>query len=170
MRKLTLLLSVWMYCLISTAQSYSINVDEALVEFNYVSEETTGKIKGVSGEIKFNPNNLSDFKFEGKAHISSINTSNNMRDKHLNSSDYFNTKLYPYITFSAKSLEKKESYFLLTGNMTIKDIVQEESIKFTFEDGVFIGRCVIYSNDYQVHEQKNREKSKILVKINVPIL
>ena len=88
----------------------------------------------------------------------------------LNSSDYFNTKLYPYITFSAKSLEKKESYFLLTGNMTIKDIVKQEAIKFTFEDGVFIGRCVIYSNDYQVHEQKNREKSKILVKINVPIL
>ena len=161
---------MWIWCLISTAQSYSINVDEALVEFNYVSEETTGKIKGVSGEIKFDPNNLSDFKFEGKAHISSINTSNNMRDKHLNSSDYFNTKLYPYITFSAKSLEKKESYFLLTGNMTIKDIVKEEAIIFTFENGIFVGRCVIYSNDYQVHEQKTREKSKILVKINVPIL
>ena len=161
---------MWIWCLISTAQSYSINVDEALVEFNYISEETTGKIKGVSGEIKFDPNNLSDFKFDGKAHISSINTSNNMRDKHLNSSDYFNTKLYPYITFSAKSLEKKESYFLLTGNMTIKDIVKEEAIKFTFENGIFVGRCVIYSNDYQVHEQKTREKSKILVKINVPIL
>ena len=170
MKKLTLLISMWIWCLISTAQSYSINVDEALVEFNYVSEETTGKIKGVSGDIKFDPNNLSDFKFEGKAHISSINTSNNMRDKHLNSSDYFNTKLYPYITFSAKSLEKKENYFLLTGNMTIKDIVKEEAIKFTFENGVFVGRCVIYSNDYQVHEQKTREKSKILVKINVPIL
>ena len=170
MKKLIFLISMWIWCLISTAQSYSINVDEALVEFNYVSEETTGKIKGVSGEIKFDPNNLSDFKFEGKAHISSINTSNNMRDKHLNSSDYFNTKLYPYITFSAKSLEKKESYFLLTGNMTIKDIVKEEAIKFTFENGIFVGRCVIYSNDYQVHEQKTREKSKILVKINVPIL
>ena len=170
MKKLTLLISMWIWCLISTAQSYSINVDEALVEFNYVSEETTGKIKGVSGDIKFDPNNLSDFKFEGKAHISSINTSNNMRDKHLNSSDYFNTKLYPYITFSAKSLEKKESYFLLTGNMTIKDIVKEEAIKFTFENGIFVGRCVIYSNDYQVHQQKTREKSKILVKINVPIL
>ena len=170
MKKLILLISMWIWCLISTAQSYSINVDEALIEFNYISEETTGKIKGVSGEIKFDPNNLSDFKFEGKAHISSINTSNNMRDKHLNSSDYFNTKLYPYITFSAKSLEKKESYFLLTGNMTIKDIVKEEAIKFTFENGIFVGRCVIYSNDYQVHEQKTREKSKILVKINVPIL
>lgn len=170
MKKLIILISMWIWCLISTAQSYSINVDEALVEFNYVSEETTGKIKGVSGEIKFDPNNLSNFKFEGKAHISSINTSNNMRDKHLNSSDYFNTKLYPYITFSAKSLEKKESYFLLTGNMTIKDIVKEEAIKFTFENGIFVGRCVIYSNDYQVHQQKTREKSKILVKINVPIL
>ena len=152
------------------AQNYKINVENALIEFNYISEETTGKIKGVSGEIKFDPNNLSDFKFEGKAHISSINTSNNMRDKHLKSADYFNTKLYPYITFSAKSLEKKESYFLITGNMTIKDIMKEEEIKFTFEDGVFIGRCVIYSNDYQVHKQKNREKSKILVNINVPIL
>ena len=77
-------------------------MDKALVEFNYVSEETTGKIKGVSGEIKFNPNNLSDFKFGGKAHIS-ISTHPIIQDKHLNSSDYFNTKLYPYITFSAKS-------------------------------------------------------------------
>ena len=170
MKKLTLLFSVWIWCLISSAQTYSINVDEALVEFNYISEETIGKIKGISGEIKFDPNNLSDFQFEVKAHISSINTFNNMRDKHLNSSDYFNTQLYPYITFSAKSLEKKESYFLLRGNMTIKDIVKEESIKFTFKDGIFVGRCVIYSNDYQVHEQKTREKSKILVKINVPIL
>ena len=170
MKKLTLLISVWIWCLISSAQNYSINVDEALVEFNYISEETIGKIKGISGEIKFDPNNLSDFQFEVKAHISSINTSNNMRDKHLNSSDYFNTQLYPYITFSAKSLEKKESYFLLRGNMTIKDIVKEESIKFTFKDGIFVGSCVIYSNDYQVHEQKTREKSKILVKINVPIL
>ena len=170
MKKLTLLFSVWIWCLLSSAQTYSINVDEALVEFNYISEETIGKIKGISGEIKFDPNNLSDFQFEVKAHISSINTSNNMRDKHLNSSDYFNTQLYPYITFSAKSLEKKESYFLLRGNMTIKDIVKEESIKFTFKDGIFVGRCVIYSNDYQVHEQKTREKSKILVKIYVPIL
>ena len=92
-----------------------------------------------------------------------------MRDKHLNSSDYFNTKLYLYYFF-CKIYRKKESYFLLTGNMTIKDIVQEEAIKFTFENGVFIGRCVIYSNDYQVTNEKNREKSKILIKINVPIL
>ncbi len=170
MKNLTLLFGAWIMCTFSVAQTYSINVDDAIVEFNYVSEETTGKINGISGEIKFNPSDLTDFKFEGKAHIKSINTSNNMRDKHLNSSDYFNTNLYPYITFSGKSLNKKENYFSLKGNMTIKDIVKEEEIKFNFENGVFVGRCVIYSNDYQVHTQKNREKSKILIKINVPVL
>ena len=152
------------------AQNYKINVDKALIEFNYVSEETTGTIKGVTGEISFNPSDLSSFKFEGNANIKSINTSNKMRDSHLNAEDYFHTELYPHISFKAKELTKKDSQFVLKGDMTIKDIVKNEEILFTFKDGAFSGRCVIYSNDYNIHNQKTREKSKILIKITVPVL
>ena len=170
MKKLISLFSILFIALSLNAQNYKINVDKALVEFNYVSEETTGTIKGVTGEISFNPSDLSSFKFEGNANVKSINTSNKMRDSHLNSAEYFHTELYPHISFKAKELAKKDGQFVLKGDMTIKDIVKNEEILFNFEDGAFSGRCVIYSNDYNIHTQKTREKSKILIKITVPVL
>lgn len=170
MKKLISVFSILFIALSLNAQNYKINVDKALVEFNYVSEETTGTIKGVTGEINFNPSDLSSFKFEGNANIKSINTSNKMRDSHLNSAEYFHTELYPHISFKAKELTKKDDQFLLKGEMTIKDIVKNEEILFNFKDGSFSGRCVIYSNDYNIHTQKTREKSKILIKITVPVL
>ena len=170
MKKLISVFSILFIALSLNAQNYKINVDKALVEFNYVSEETTGTIKGVTGEINFNPSDLSSFKFEGNANIKSINTSNKMRDSHLNSDEYFHTELYPHISFKAKELTKKDDQFLLKGEMTIKDIVKNEEILFNFKDGSFSGRCVIYSNDYNIHTQKTREKSKILIKITVPVL
>ena len=61
------------------------------------------------------------------------------------------------------------SEFVLTGNISIKEITKKEEIRFTYKDNVFEGRCVIYSNDYEIKKQKTREKSKILVKISVPV-
>ena len=66
------------------AQDFKINSSESIVEFNYVSEEAVGTIKGVSGIIHFDIKNLSESYFETKVNISSINTSNKTRDKHLN--------------------------------------------------------------------------------------
>ena len=170
MKKLISVFSILFIALSLNAQNFKINADKALVEFNYVSEETTGTIKGVTGEINFNPSDLSSFKFEGNANIKSINTSNKMWDSHVNSAEYFHTELYPHISFKAKELTKKDGQFLLKGEMTIKDIVKNEEILFNFKDGSFSGRCIIYSNDYNIHTQKTREKSKILIKITVPVL
>ena len=75
-----------------------------------------------------------------------------------------------YVLDKAKELSKKDGQFVLKGDMTIKDIVKNEEILFNFEDGAFSGRCIIYSNDYNIHTQKTREKSKILIKITVPVL
>ena len=45
-----------------------------------------------------------------------------------------------------------------------------DKISFKFDNGVFVGKCIIYSNDYKIKTQKNREDSKILIKISVPVL
>ena len=58
----------------------------------------------------------------------------------------------------------------MKGKMTIKDISNDEEIIFVFDKGVFLGKCVVYSNDYKIKTQKNRDDSKILIKISVPIL
>jgi hypothetical protein len=66
-------------------------------------------------------------------------------------------------------LSVNENNFILVGALSIKEISKKEEIKFTYENKVFVGRMVIYSNDYGIKEQKTRDKSKILVKITVPI-
>ena len=152
------------------SQDFKINSSESIVEFNYLSEEAIGTIKGVSGTIHFDINNLSETYCETKVNISSINTSNKTRDKHLNAPDYFHTEKYPYLIFKSESLKMEESEFVLVGNLTIKEISKNEEIRFTYKDNLFEGRCVIYSNDYEIKKQKTRIDSKILIKITVPVL
>ena len=165
------ILSILLITVISLgfSQDFKIKSEESIIEFNYVSEEAVGTIKGVSGKIHFDLNNLSESYFETKADISSINTSNKTRDKHLNAPDYFHTDKYPYLIFKSESLKMEGSEFVLIGNISIKEITKKEEIRFTYKDNVFEGRCVIYSNDYEIKKQKTREKSKILVKISVPV-
>ena len=45
------------------SQDFKINSSESIVEFNYLSEEAVGTIKGVSGTIHFDINNLSEHNF-----------------------------------------------------------------------------------------------------------
>ena len=148
-----------------SSQDFRINSAESIIEFNYLSEEAVGTIKGVSGTIHFDINNLSESYFETKVNISSINTSNKTRDKHLNAPDYFYTDKYPHLIFKSESLKMEKSEFVLVGNLTIKEISKNEEIRFTYKDNVFEGRCVIYSNDYEIKKQKSRLDSKILIKI-----
>jgi polyisoprenoid-binding protein YceI len=152
------------------AQDFNINSENAIVEFNYLVEEAFGTIKGVSGKIHFDISDLSKSSFEVSANIPSINTSNKTRDKHLNAKDYFYTEKYPAVIFKSTSITADDDEFVLSGNMKIKEITKPENINFKFENNVFIGRCVIYSNDYNIHKRKTREDSKILVKITVPVL
>lgn len=152
------------------AQEFTINSEKSIIEFNYIGEDAVGTINGVNGTINFNTSDLSKSYFEGRANISSINTGNKTRDAHLNASDYFDTKNYPEIIFKSESVSVSDDKYILSGQMTIKEVSKAEKIDFSFTDGVFIGQCVIYSNDYDIHKRKKREDSKILIKITVPVL
>ena len=154
----------------NTAQDLNINSEKSIIEFNYVEEQAVGTIKGVSGKIHFDISDLSKSYFEVNANIPSINTANKTRDKHLNAKDYFYTEKYPAVIFKSTSMTMDDDEFVLQGNMKIKDISKSAQINFKFENNVFVGRCIIYSNDYNIHERKTREDSKILVKITVPVL
>jgi len=152
------------------AQELEIKSEKAQIEFNYVEEQTIGSINGVTGKIVFNSSNLSESYFEARANIKSINTSNKTRDKHLNTAEYFHTDKYPEIIFIGKEVNLVEDKYIVKGSMTIKDITHPSEISFSFQDNTFTGKTIIYSNDYNLHERKKREDSKILVKITVPVI
>ena len=152
------------------SQEIKLNSEKSIVEFNYVEEDAIGTINGINGKITFDVENLSASSFEAKVNIASINTSNKTRDNHLNASDYFHTENYPEILFKSDNVFISENKYFIKGTLTIKDISKKETISFTFKDGIFNGKCVIYSNDYNIHKRKVREDSKILIKITVPTL
>ena len=146
-------------------QDFNIKSEESVIEFNYVSEQAVGTIKGVTGKIHFDLNNLSNSYFETKADISSINTSNKTRDKHLNAPDYFHTEKYPYLTFKSESLNINGNEFVLIGNFSIKEISKKKKsdllIKTMFlkEDVLFTPMIMKLKNKKLEKKVKNSSKN-----------
>jgi polyisoprenoid-binding protein YceI len=63
----------------------------------------------------------------------SIFTNNDDRDKHLRSSDFFDVEQYPELRFESVSLKhKEENEYVLTGNLTIKDVTKEIKLDVEF--------------------------------------
>ncbi|MCA9997443.1 MAG: polyisoprenoid-binding protein, partial [Anaerolineales bacterium] len=55
-------------------------------------------------------------------------------DGHLRSPDFFNSELYPAITFKSTRVEQTaENKGKLIGNLTIRDVTQEVALDVTFE-------------------------------------
>ena len=151
-------------------QSLTINSDEALVDFNFVSEEAIGTVKGIKATIDFDPSNLSIASIKGTADVTTLSTNNKMRDNHLQKPDMFNAEKYPTMEFKSSSISKTEKGYEMKGLMKIKGTEKEVIVNFTYTDKTFVGRTIIYSNDFDVFSRKKREDSKVLVKITIPVL
>nr|AOE10886.1 inorganic pyrophosphatase [uncultured bacterium] len=57
--------------------------------------------------------------------VESINTSNENRDSHLRSDEYFDTAKFPTMTFASKSFNNTDNGMTVTGDLTIRDITKE---------------------------------------------
>ena len=65
--------------------------------------------------------------------VSSVNTDNDMRDKHLKSDDFFNAEKYPKMTFVSTSMKKvKGNSYILEGNLTIRDVTKKVKFAVTY--------------------------------------
>ncbi len=85
--------------------------------------------------------------FEGTAHIdsanpaastvtlsidvSSVDTGSADRDGHLRSADFFDVETYPTMTFTSTRVAREDaSTWLITGDLTIKDVTKPVTIEF----------------------------------------
>ncbi|SHK55354.1 YceI family protein [Chryseobacterium polytrichastri] len=63
----------------------------------------------------------------------SVNTGVEMRDKHLQSADFFDAENFPKMTFESGPLVKdKNNTYTLKGKLTIKDVTKEISVPVTY--------------------------------------
>lgn len=107
----------WMLDKAHTSVNFSIN---------HFFSPTTGKFENFDGEFTFSPDDLKNSKVSFTIEVSSINTADQKRDKHLLSEDFFNAEKFPKITFVAQKFKKKSATeFLAIGKLTIRDVTKE---------------------------------------------
>jgi polyisoprenoid-binding protein YceI len=100
----------------------------------------TGEFKNYDVTIETDGDKEDDFttaKINYTADVSSIDTGNSQRDGHLKTNDFFNPEQYPKIHFTSTDIAKAENgKYLLTGDLTIRDVTKKVSLDVEFEGKV----------------------------------
>lgn len=126
-----------------SAQSskWGVDVSHSSVKFevtHLMVSETEGRFTKFDGSIESPAEDFNGAKINFTVDVNTINTDNEMRDKHLKGDDFFNAEKYPQIKFVSSSFKKgKGNNYVLEGDMTIRDVTKK--VKF---DVVYGGTMV----------------------------
>jgi len=114
------------------------NIDSAHSEIGFkvkhlMISTVKGKFSSFEGTIKTSDEDLTKAEISFTAQVASINTGNEMRDKHLQSPDFFNAVEFPTLSFKSKNITKKDANnFLVTGDFTMHGITKEINFEAKF--------------------------------------
>jgi polyisoprenoid-binding protein YceI len=64
--------------------------------------------------------------------VSSVSTGNQMRDDHLRSADFFDAQRYPLMTFASRALRPADGGWVLSGELTIRDVTRPVGLEVEF--------------------------------------
>jgi polyisoprenoid-binding protein YceI len=96
--------------------------------------EVEGNFKLFNGSVDATSADFNNAKVDFSVDVNSINTDNEMRDKHLKSDDFFNAEKFPKMTLTNATLKKvKANTYTLEGDLTIRDVTKK--VKFTVTGG-----------------------------------
>lgn len=135
-KTLVLLLS-----LISTmglkAQTWKVDPAHTNIQFSVdymVVSELEGSFRMFDGKAETSNPEFTDARINFTVDVNSVNTDNEMRDKHLKGDDFFNAEKYPKMTFKSTSMKKvSDKKYVLEGDLTIRDITKR--VKFDVNYG-----------------------------------
>lgn len=122
----------------ATAQSakWSVDAGHSNVKFSVnhlVVSEMEGSFKKFDGTIDATSEDFNNAQLNFTVDVNSINTENEMRDKHLKSDDFFNAEKFPQMTFKSTSFKKtKGNNYALEGNLTIRDVTKKVKFDVTY--------------------------------------
>ena len=132
MKNLTIL-SILFTAFTLTAAEYDIDKSHSRVGFSVkhmVISTVRGDFNEYSGIVLFDENDVSKSKVEGTVQVASINTDNEQRDNHLKNADFFDVENYPVIKFVSTKVTQKDDQYIMTGDLTIRDVTKSVEIPF----------------------------------------
>ncbi len=93
--------------------------------------EVPGYFRDFTGMINYDAKDMKKSSVEFTAQMASVDTGVDARDNHLKTADFFDVEKYPTMTFKSTKIEKKGKNWIVTGDLTMKDVTK--SVSFPFE-------------------------------------
>lgn len=174
MKKLFLIvpLTFWAF----TAPTWKIKTDTSTVTFKIKNAGSwvSGSLSGLSGTIKFGPDDLASSSITGTVDVSTIDTKNSGRDKHIKNPDFFDAPTYPKMTLKSKSIKKEGSDYSMEASLTIKSTTKTVTIPFSFTaadatKGLFKSEFSIDRVEYGVGESGVIMGNTVKITLFVPV-
>jgi polyisoprenoid-binding protein YceI len=114
-----------------TTQTWNVDPSHSSVHFS-VRHMVIAKVRGAfgkfSGSLTLDDADLSKAKLAAKVEVSSIDTSEEKRDGHLKSADFFDVAKFPEMTFASKRVEGQGERFKVVGDLTLHGVTRELSL------------------------------------------
>ncbi len=160
---------------IAFGQSYTPTDAGSRVHFSIKNFgiNTGGTFEGLTGNITFDPSNLSTASFQVSVDAKSVDTDMEARDNHLRKAEYFDVEKYPKITFKSTKITttNKPDYLFIFGVITIKNVSREVSFPFTQkakDDGIlFEGEFKLNRLDFGVGGKSFSMSDELTVELSV---
>jgi polyisoprenoid-binding protein YceI len=119
----------------SAAEKFEIDPVHSTIGFKvkHLFSYVTGRFNEVQGTISADAAKPEDSSVEVKIATKSVNTSNEKRDTHLRSPDFFDVEKFPDMTFKSKKVARTgDDTADVTGDFTLHGVTKEVVLKVKF--------------------------------------
>ncbi|RIJ34122.1 YceI family protein [Pontibacter oryzae] len=174
--KTVLLLLQLLSCFTICAQNIDSNRSEITFSIkNMGLNRVEGTFHSIYGRVILDPGHLQEAQIEAVIDISSLVTGIDMRDRHLQQEDFFDTEMHPVATFFSEHITQNEIGYMAMGVLEIKGRSQAVQIPFTLlnhsEEQLLEGNLIVNRRDFDLGTGMSSlivgEKVKIYIKCYV---
>ena len=165
-----------------TPTKWTLDKSHSNVKFtvtHMVVSEVDGSFKNFDGTVEHSKADFSDASVSFTVDVTSINTDNENRDKHLKSDDFFNADQFPQMKFQSTSFKPVGgNKYQLEGNLTIRDITKPVTFDVVYGGSVntqrgakagFKASTTINRFDYNLKWDRATEAGGLVVAKDVEI-
>lgn len=134
---------------------------------------TGGDLANLKGTIFIQPLTPANSKVDVTVDVSTIDTDNERRDRHLKSVDFFDVAKFPTIRIVSTKIETTSTLgsYIFNGNITIKDVTLPIKFPFTAVSNnsgfLFVGSFDINRLDYKVGKESATMSDEVKVELSV---
>jgi polyisoprenoid-binding protein YceI len=140
MRTLLALAAIALTTSLAHAEEWAIDAGHSRVGFSVphlMVSEVEGVFHEAKGKIDIDEKDLTKSIVELNITVSSVDTGNADRDKHLKAPDFFDVAKYPSLTFKSTKIAKvAKNRFKVTGDIKIRDVTKSVTLDVTTSDPV----------------------------------